>query len=701
MLTSLAAAFRVDRAGLRPVTAIRASAGVVVPLIIGIAAGYPAAGATAAFGALSAGIPLLTSGPRTPAGTMLATSLGMAVATFVGAISGLVPPVHLVVLAAAGFGAGLLVAAGPGATQVGVNATIALLVFGRLTATPATAAVHATWVLAGGLFQFAIAVAARSQRPLRSQRAALANAYEALAAAATADGPPPITVAEAAATAREAIRPWLQGDDRPQAQPLRGLADELDRIRQEFHALSFQQQQLTPARLGAIRAARLEAAGALAEIAAAIREGRPPAGVEPAAARLSALADQLAPQADGESGLSADPAGARLSGALLSGARAAGPRFASARTAALAGQLRAVARMTTQLAGVRRISIPISAANAADAVIVLPGGLQKALRRVRAALSPSSPAFRHAVRLAVVIPLATLISAYLPWQRGYWLPVTALIVLKPDFGATISRGVARTIGTGIGVAAGAAMVAFAHPSGIVLIVLIAACTWLGYTVFAASYAIYAIFLTAFVILLISAGEHSAVVTVENRGFDTLIGGVLAILAYLVWPTWEARTLQEAAADRFEAIRRYLGASWLATSIPGPATRRRLNGWPRRPGGLSPRWRHRWIVPAASRPARDRTSRTTQASCPQGGGSSRARMRLASHLRDASTQIAVPAAAPIVAELDQAMSALVVSLRTHSPPEVPDLRPSQRRLAVATAAGADRRRPPRRDPGGAA
>jgi monomeric isocitrate dehydrogenase len=70
--------------------------------------------------------------------------------------------------------------------------------------------------------------------------------------------------------------------------------------------------------------------------------------------------------------------------------------------------------------------------------------------------------------------------------------------------------------------------------------------------------------------------------------------------------------------------------------------------------------------------------------------------LASHLRDASTQVGVPAAATIAAELDQAMSALVVSLRTHSPLDLwdtLDLRGSQHRLAVATAAGqtaADRR-----------
>ncbi len=150
---------------------------------------------------------------------MLAISLGMGTATFVGAVSGLVPIVHLLVLAAAGFLAGLLVAAGRGATQVGVNAMIALLVFGRLTAYPGPAAVHASWVLAGGLFQTLLAVLVRSPRPSRSQRVALADAYELLAEAAARDEQVPIAVAEAAAAAREAIGRWLQADDRPMAGP--------------------------------------------------------------------------------------------------------------------------------------------------------------------------------------------------------------------------------------------------------------------------------------------------------------------------------------------------------------------------------------------------------------------------------------------------------------------------------------------------
>ena len=124
------------------------------------------------------------------------------------------------------------------------------------------------------------------------------------------------------------------------------------------------------------------------------------------------------------------------------------------------------------------VSLPVTAAYAAEAVIVIPGQLSWAARQVRAALSPSSPAFRHAVRLAVVIPLATEISRLLPWPRGYWLAVTTVIVLKPDFAATASRGVARTVGTALGIIAPAIVVTTLHPQGAVLTVMIAVIAWL-------------------------------------------------------------------------------------------------------------------------------------------------------------------------------------------------------------------------------
>jgi hypothetical protein len=101
---SLLDAVRVDRTALRPGPAAKAAAGVIIPMIVGVAVNQPAAGAAASFGALSVGVALVTAGPRPPIGTLLAASLGMGAATFIGSVSGLVPPVHLIVLAACGSG---------------------------------------------------------------------------------------------------------------------------------------------------------------------------------------------------------------------------------------------------------------------------------------------------------------------------------------------------------------------------------------------------------------------------------------------------------------------------------------------------------------------------------------------------------------------------------------------------------------------
>ena len=675
-------ALRIDRSGLRPVLALKATAGVALPLIVGVAIGQPAAGATASFGALSVGVAVLTAGPRTPAGTMLAASVGMGAASFIGSLSGLVPPVHLVVLAAAGFLAGLLVAAGRGATQVGVNAMIALLVFGRNAAGPEIAALHATWVMAGGLVQTGLAILIRSPRPLQTQREALATGYEILAGTATE--PPSLPMAEAVATARDAIGPRLANVRRPEAEPRLGLADELERIRQELHALHFHRSEL------AANAEDRESISevldltseALLAIAAGLRTARPADGVEPIAAKLLSLADELDP---------GRPAPSPSDAASPSRPAA---RFASLRIVALAGQLRAAGRMTARLTGTRRLHLPLSAGYAADPIIVLPGQLRSALRQVRAAASPSSPAFRHGVRLAVVIPLATELARLLPLQRGYWLAVTTVIVLKPDFTATVSRGIARMVGTGVGLIVAAVIVTTTHPGGVVLIALVTVCSWLGYTVFVASYASYAAFLTALVILLVSAAQRSAISPVTNRGVDTLVGGLIAIAAYLVWPTWEAKTLQAATADRFDAVGRFLLAVLEVYLEPKAYDRGAL-------AGLAAATRRAQSTVTASlerargEPARIRPDISGYASALAAARRIVAGTHsLASHLNDAKAQVAVPAAAVIVGQTGDAMAELVPSVRAgRHPGPLPDLRQSQRELAAQFGSGttqADRR-----------
>ena len=78
-------------------------------------------------------------------------------------------------------------------------------------------------------------------------------------------------------------------------------------------------------------------------------------------------------------------------------------------------------------------------------------------------LTPASPAFRHAVRLAVVVPLLALVGQHLGLGRSYWIPLSAAVVLRPDFAATMTRGVARVVGSVVGVGAIGAVLAVVAP----------------------------------------------------------------------------------------------------------------------------------------------------------------------------------------------------------------------------------------------
>src|SRR5262249_20250491 len=161
--------------------------------------------------------------------------------------------------------------------------------------------------------------------------------------------------------------------------------------------------------------------------------------------------------------------------------------------------------------------------------------------------------------------------------------------------------------------------------------------------FVASYASYATFLTALVILLVSAAQRSAITPVTNRGIDTLIGGLVAIIAYLAWPTWEAKTLQAATADRFVALGR-VPLALLEAYLPPKAYDRgalaRLAAGTRRAQSTVTASLER----ARGEPARIRPDVAGYTSALAAGRRIVAGTHsLASHLNDAKAQIAVPAA----------------------------------------------------------
>jgi uncharacterized membrane protein YccC len=120
----------------------------------------------------------------------------------------------------------------------------------------------------------------------------------------------------------------------------------------------------------------------------------------------------------------------------------------------------------------------------------------------------------------------------------------------------MQRGLARVGGTSLGVVASGLIVVAAHPSGAPLALLVAATTWAAYASFVASYALYSVAVTAIVVFLLTPLGGSALTTVADRGLDTLVGGAVALLGYLAWPSWEGGTLSGATDSLLAELATY-------------------------------------------------------------------------------------------------------------------------------------------------
>lgn len=189
---------------------------------------------------------------------------------------------------------------------------------------------------------------------------------------------------------------------------------------------------------------------------------------------------------------------------------------------------------------------------------------------IRANLTIRSSALRHAVRLAATVAVADALQRSLQLPHGYWVPLTVLWLLRPDFGATFTRGLQRYAGTVIGAVLATVLVVSAHPGPYVLAVL---ATFLAagiLTFLPANYALTAICTTAWVVLVTALAGIPELRAAADRLLDTTIGAILTFGAYLLWPTWERGAVGATVAEVIEQDRRYTAAVLAVRLQLGPA-----------------------------------------------------------------------------------------------------------------------------------
>jgi uncharacterized membrane protein YccC len=658
---------RFDGASVSVAAGLLAAIPVAVVLGAAIAAGDPVAGATMGAGAMLVGIAWRTGGGQPPLALMATDAVVMAGSTFVGSVSGSLALLHLAVLCVWSAMAGLLVAVGRRGAVIGTQAIIAVVVFGRFSQSVPGALGLAGLVLAGGFAQVLFLWLVRWPAPLRAQRAATAAAYRALSELAAAPTDASTLPAAGALDTAEATlsSPSLLGD--PAVMTLRSLVDEGHRMRihlSAIHALLRQQEAIGADSGGASRRAAermLELSAGGLELAGLSIQGDASAAAA-LTGPITALNSELATLAS--SAETATPENG-LAGSALPMAR---------RLAALAGQLRAVAALAPAAGESgslrsrrphRRTSRPLER-------------MRSDLALIRANASLGSPAGRHALRLAIIVPAAELISRQLPLQRGYWMVVAAATVLRPEFAATFTRGTERALGTSLGVGLAGAITVGLHPAGGVTVVIVGLLAWAGYAVFPASFAVGFGFITALVVFLLNAVSPDTLSIASARLLDTAVGGTIGLLAYALWPTWSRASARQSLVDLVSAQREYLGRA-LAGFIDGrPVQEQQM-----RPLARRARLARTSAEAAVERSLSEPRTRRIDAAQSHGVLAATRRLVQAAHVlrldaQETPDRSPLPTLAPLAGDIDRLLKRVETELRDEhhahpGAPELPDLR----------------------------
>jgi uncharacterized membrane protein YccC len=546
---------RFEREGLKVQWGMRFALGVGIPLFIGAATGDLVEAVAISGGALLVGLTDPGGPYRGRVRAMLITCVVVAVCTFVGELAAHSAVVLVSLLAVASFGAGMFIALGLPTYFVALMAPLAITVVSSAPADAAHAFERAALAFGGGLFAIALVLVLWRAHAHLPERRAIARVYRELAAWVRdphADDRRPILAAQTAA--RQALDASVGSTavSSPSVESFRVLVDEADRTYLDLVSLRIARRRLEAVdpvvSERAVDVGRGAAAEALVAVAEALESGCWEADADSIRDRLddsvAALRDELAVD--------------RAAGEVL---RVHELEEMLRRGASVRAELRGAVDLATSWQGEGPPPDPVRHTRPRRAEL----GLRRPGPILRANLTFRSSAFRHAIRLGVTVAVAAAVAEISGLARGYWLPLTVLFVLRPDFGSTFTRGLQRYAGTALGVVLATIITAALHPGPYALAALITALAFVVSAFLFANYGLFTLSITAFIIFFVAyAGVHDEFSTALDRLLDTTIGATITLGIYAIWPTWEQALLPDSTADLIAADRAYVHAllsSW--------------------------------------------------------------------------------------------------------------------------------------------
>lgn len=196
-----------------------------------------------------------------------------------------------------------------------------------------------------------------------------------------------------------------------------------------------------------------------------------------------------------------------------------------------------------------------------DARLAMPRitSLDEALRTLAQHLTLQSPYCRHALRTAILAFASTLAIETLHLPIGYWILLTAIFVIQPNYAATQSKVRQRISGTVAGVLVGA-LIPILAPSPITLLTLQTLAITLFFHFRAKSYSHSTFFITIQVFIGFAVAGHPPENLLLARLGDTLLGvGIAWLGVHFLWPDWRYYSLTSLSKAALESLAAYLRA----------------------------------------------------------------------------------------------------------------------------------------------
>jgi hypothetical protein len=149
-------------------------------------------------------------------------------------------------------------------------------------------------------------------------------------------------------------------------------------------------------------------------------------------------------------------------------------------------------------------------------------------KQLFASMSSFSTGWAYAARVSLTMIVAVEGARALHLQNGYWLPMTTVIILKPDFYRTYSGAIQRVAGTLLGVTIASLIAHLFHPTLTWLLVLVALFAYPCFAFLKINPILFSAALTAYVVFLIATTGLPETTITGHRVVLTALGSALAL-----------------------------------------------------------------------------------------------------------------------------------------------------------------------------